>query len=180
MLNLLTFPVLSTILATSTAQGLTRGHRYRVVGALTKQTPFGLFVTYEVVDAASVCHPNGAEAFVVGNLHLLAALVDEAAPDLINFDARWWRGVPADAPAKRGKGVASHLTRDDVVDIVARCIEGTRQYVATECKEAIDALMECDNITACLCVHLPHNDGEERLAMVRALRPVRVATRRAR
>jgi hypothetical protein len=69
------FQIGQEVRATTSAQGMTAGEVYEVVGASVRETPFGTFVTYQLEN-----YPATQEVLSVGNLHLLAQAVGEAAP----------------------------------------------------------------------------------------------------
>lgn len=59
------------VVATSDAQGMKKGKSYVVWAVDERRTPFGNFVTYELVDVACA-YPKPKDVLRVGNLHLLA------------------------------------------------------------------------------------------------------------
>ena len=68
------FQIGQRVKATSTAQGMIAGEIYEVIDAQAHETPFGSFATYKLK------HPAAQTVHFVGNLHLLAEAVEEAAP----------------------------------------------------------------------------------------------------
>lgn len=60
------------VVASTTAQGMTAGHRYTVTDLSIRSLPFGMFVSYELQAE------RGGESFWVANLHLLATRMNGA------------------------------------------------------------------------------------------------------